>query len=78
MNYSSTQSFKRLFLESIINEAKEKLANVDSFFELVQKAFIEKVYVYQSEKLWSQDTKKLKIVFNFIREIQISSNEKMA
>jgi len=78
MNFSSTQSFKRLFLESIINEAKEKSANVDSFFELVQKTFIEKVYVYQSEKLWSQDTKKLKIVFNFIREIQISSNEKTA
>ncbi|WP_314939651.1 hypothetical protein [Parvimonas micra] len=65
-------------MESIINEAKEKSANVDSFFELVQKTFIEKVYVYQSEKLWSQDTKKLKIVFNFIREIQISSNEKTA
>lgn len=78
MNFSSTQSFKRLFLESIINEAKEKSANVDSFFELVQKTFIEKVYVYQSEKLWSQDTKKLKIVFNFIKEIQISSNEKTA
>jgi len=78
MNFSSTQSFKRLFLESIINEAKEKSANVDSFFELVQKTFIEKVYVYQSEKLWSQDTKKLKIVLNFIREIQISSNEKTA
>jgi len=65
-------------LESIINEAKEKTANVDSFFELVQKTFIEKVYVYQSEKLCSQDTKKLKIVFNFIKEIQISSNEKTA
>lgn len=56
MNFSSTQSLKRLFLESIINEAKEKSANVDSFFELVQKTFIEKVYVYQSEKLWSQET----------------------
>ena len=43
-------------MESIINEAKEKSANVDSFFELVQKTFIEKVYVYQSEKLWSQET----------------------
>ena len=80
-----------VILESIINEAKEKSANVDSFFELVKKytdikeldaeiirTFIEKVYVYQNEKLWSRDTKKLKIVFNFIGNIQIPSSKKTA
>ena len=66
-------------LEAIITAAKEKSANVDSFLEIVHtytdiqelnaeiiRTFIEKVYVYQSEKLWSRNTKKLKIVFNFI------------
>ena len=80
-----------VILESIINEAKEKSANVDSFFELVKKytdikeldaeiirTFIEKVYVYQNEKLWSRDTKKLKIVFNFIGNIQIPRSKKTA
>lgn len=69
-------------LEGIINEAKEKATNVNSFLDIVHKytdiqeldaeiirTFIEKVYVYQNEKLWSRDTKKLKIVFNFIGDI---------
>ncbi|MDO4649017.1 MAG: recombinase family protein, partial [Eubacteriales bacterium] len=78
-------------LEAIIEEATEKTANVDSFLKIVHRytdiqeldaeiirTFIEKVYVYQNEKLWSRDTKKLKIVFNFIGDIQIPSNEKTA
>lgn len=76
-------------LETIIDESNEKTANVDSFLEIVHKytdiqeldaeiirTFIEKVYVYQNEKLWSRDTKKLKIVFNFIGNIQIPNNKK--
>ena len=76
-------------LEAIIADAKEKTANVDSFLEIVHRytdiqeldaeiirTFIEKVYVYQNEKLWSRDTKKLKIVFNFIGDIQIPRKEK--
>lgn len=78
-------------LETIIDESNEKTANVDSFLEIVHKytdiqeldaeiirTFIEKVYVYQNEKLWSRDTKKLKIVFNFIENIQIPNNKKTA
>lgn len=78
-------------LEAIIADAKEKTANVDSLLEIVHRytdiqeldaeiirTFIEKVYVYQNEKLWSRDTKKLKIVFNFIGDIQIPSKEKTA
>ena len=72
-------------------EAKEKSANVESFLDIVHRytdiqeldaeiirTFIEKVYVYQNEKLWSRDTKKLKIRFNFIGDIEIPSNEKTA
>ncbi len=78
-------------LEDVISVAKEKSANVDSFLEIVHtytdiqelnaeiiRTFIEKVYVYQSEKLWSRNTKKLKIIFNFIEKIEIPSNVKMA
>ena len=81
--------FFRHTLETIIDESNEKTANVDSFLEIVHKytdiqeldaeiirTFIEKVYVYQNEKLWSRDTKKLKIVFNFIGNIQIPNNKK--
>ncbi len=78
-------------LETIIDEAKEKTANIESFLEIVHRytaiqeldaeiirTFIEKVYVYQNEKLWSRDTKKMKIVFNFIGDIEIPSNIKTA
>ena len=70
---------------------KVKSANVDSFLEIVHtytdiqelnaeiiKTFIEKVYVYQSEMKWSRNTKKLKIIFNFVGEVEIPSNVKTA
>ena len=78
-------------LETIITTAKEKSANVDSFLEIVHtytdiqelnaeiiRTFIEKVYVYQSEMKWSRNTKKLKIIFNFVGEVEIPSNVKTA
>lgn len=78
-------------LEAIITAAKEKSANVDSFLEIVHtytdiqelnaeiiRTFIEKVYVYQSETKWSRNTKKLKIIFNFVGEVEIPSNVKTA
>lgn len=78
-------------LETIIIAAKEKSANVDSFLEIVYtytdiqelnaeiiRTFIEKVYVYQSETKWSRNTKKLKIIFNFVGEVEIPSNVKTA
>lgn len=78
-------------LEAIIDEAKEKSANIDGFLEIVHtytdiqelnaeiiRTFIEKVYVYQSETKWSRNTKKIKIIFNFIGEIEIPTNVKTA
>ena len=78
-------------LEVIINDTKKKSANIDSSLDIVHtytdinelnaeiiRTFIEKVYVYQSEKLWSRNTKKIKTIFNFIGEIEIPSNVKTA
>lgn len=76
-------------LETIIEETNEQSTNIDSFLKIVHtytdiqelnaeiiRTFIEKVYVYQSETKWSRNTKKLKIVFNFIGEVEIPSNVK--
>lgn len=78
-------------LEVIINDTKKKSANIDCSLDIVHtytdinelnaeiiRTFIEKVYVYQSEKLWSRNTKKIKTIFNFIGEIEIPSNVKTA
>ncbi len=78
-------------LEAIIAEANEQSTNIDSFLKIVHtytdiqelnaeiiRTFIEKVYVYQSETKWSRNTKKLKIVFNFIGEVEIPTNIKTA
>lgn len=78
-------------LEVIIAAAKEKSSNIDSFLKIVHtytdiqdinaeiiRTFIEKVYVYQSEEKWSRNTKRIKIIFNFIGEIEIPSNIKTA
>ena len=35
------------------------------------RTFIEKVYVYGNEKPWDRNTKKIKVIFNFIEEIHI-------
>lgn len=78
-------------LEHLIDVAKEKSSNADSFLKLVKtdndikelnaeitRTIIEKVYVYGNEKPWDRNTKKLKVVFNFIGETHIPSNEKTA
>ena len=62
-----------------INAARQKSSNTDSFLRLVKnyidikelnaeiiRTFIEKVYVYGNEKPWDRDTKKIKVIFNFI------------
>ena len=62
-----------------INAAREKSSNTDSFLRLVKnyidikelnaeiiRTFIEKVYVYGNEKPWDRNTKKIKVIFNFI------------
>ena len=66
-------------LEHIIDAAREKSSNADSFLRLVKsytdikelnaeiiRTFIEKVYVYGNEKPWDRNTKKIKVIFNFI------------
>ena len=40
------------------------------------RTFIEKVYVYGNEKPWDRNTKKIKVIFNFIGEVHIPSNVK--
>lgn len=78
-------------LKHIIDAAKEKSNNVDSSLRLIKtytdikelnaeiiKTFIEKVYVYGNEKPWDRNTKKIKVVFNFIGEVHIPSNVKKA
>lgn len=78
-------------LEHIIDSAKQKSSNADSFLRLVKtytdikelnaeiiRTFIEKIYVYGNEKPWDRNTKKLKVIFNFIGEVHIPSNIKKA
>lgn len=78
-------------LEHIIDSAKQKSSNTDSFLRLVKtytdikelnaeiiRTFIEKIYVYGNEKPWDRNTKKLKVIFNFIGEVHIPSNIKKA
>lgn len=78
-------------LRHIIDAAKQKSSNADSFLRLVKtytdikelnaeiiRTFIEKIYVYRNEKPWDRNTKKLKIIFNFIGEVHIPSNVKKA
>lgn len=78
-------------LEHIIDAAREKSSNADSFLRLVKtytdikelnaeiiRTFIEKVYVYGNEKPWYRNTKKIKVIFNFIGEVHIPSNVKTA
>ena len=78
-------------LEHIIDAAREKSSNADSFLRLVKsytdikelnaeiiRTFIEKVYVYGNEKPWDRNTKKIKVIFNFIGEAHIPSNVKTA
>lgn len=88
-NYEKEQSTLTLRikeLESIIKEEQEKVANTNSFLNLVRnytnitkldaeiiRTFIEKVYVYTVHDDLGKKVKKLKIVFNFIGEINLPS-----
>lgn len=78
-------------LGHIIDAAKQKSSNADRFLRLVKtytdikelnaeiiRTFIEKIYVYGNEKPWDRNTKKLKVIFNFIGEVHIPSNVKKA
>lgn len=78
-------------LKHIIDAAKEKSSNADSFIRLVKnytdikelnaeiiRTFIEKVYVYGNDKPWDRNTKKMKVIFNFIGEVHIPTNVKTA
>lgn len=71
-------------LNQIISTAKESTANADSFLKLVRRytdireltpeiirAFVEKVYVHQTEKINGVKTRRIHIVFNYIGECEL-------
>ena len=73
-------------LNKIIKNEQEKITNTSSFLNLVKcytnitkldaeiiRTFIEKVYIYNVDTI---DTKKIKIVFNFIGEIDLPTENK--
>ena len=87
----SQRTYRLAELRHIIDSAKQKSSNVDSFLRLVKtytdikelnaeiiRTFIEKIYVYGNEKPWDRNTKKIKVIFNFIGEVHIPCNVKKA
>lgn len=71
-------------LNQIITTAKESTANADSFLKLVRRytdiweltpeiirAFVEKIYVHQTEKISGVKTRRIRIVFNYIGECEL-------
>lgn len=66
-------------LEKIPSYLKEHASwcNKELNAEIIR-TFIEKVYVYGNKKPWDRNTKKIKIIFNFIGEAHIPTNVKTA
>lgn len=75
-------------IEDIKNE-QEKITNTSSFLNLVKcytnitkldaeiiRTFIEKVYIYNADTIGTKKIKKIKIVFNFIGEIDLPTENK--
>lgn len=69
-------------LEATINTTNEEFTNIESFIKLVKKytnidkldceilrAFVDKVLVYQAEKIDGKKVQKIKIIYNFIGDI---------
>jgi len=87
-NEQHTLSSRIKELVSIIETEQNKVANTNSFLNLVKRytnitkldaeiirTFIEKVYVYNAEELQGKKVKKIKIVFNFIGEINLPTEK---
>ena len=75
-------------LKEIINSEKENSLNADRFLKLVRKhtdikeltaevlrEFVEKVYVYQSERVNGKRLQRIKIIYNCIGDFQTPSTE---
>lgn len=76
-------------LNKVIKNEQEKITNTSSFLNLVKcytnitkldaeiiRTFIEKVYVYNVDTIGTKKIKKIKIVFNFIGEIDLPTENK--
>ncbi|MCD7862920.1 MAG: DUF4368 domain-containing protein, partial [Lachnospiraceae bacterium] len=76
-------------LKALIASEKESSANVDAFLSIVRKytdiqkltaevirEFVEKIYVYQAEKVNGKRIQKVRIVWNCIGEFNIPAAEK--
>ena len=78
-------------LRDIISSSKSATANADSFLKIVRqytdireltpeiiRAFIEKVYVHQTEKVNGVKQRRIRIVFNYIGDFTPPAHEKTA
>lgn len=88
-NEQKTLNVRITELNKIIKNEQEKITNTTSFLNLIKcytnitkldaeiiRTFIEKVYIYNADTIGTKKIKKIKIVFNFIGEIDLSTENK--
>ena len=88
-NEQKTLNVRITELNKIIKNEQEKITNTSSFLNLVKcytnitkldaeiiRTFIEKVYIYNADTIGTKKIKKIKIVFNFIGEIDLPTKNK--
>ena len=88
-NEQKTLNVRITELNKIIKNEQEKITNTSSFLNLVKcytnitkfdaeiiRTFIEKVYIYNADTIGTKKIKKIKIIFNFIGEIDLSTENK--
>ena len=82
-NEQDTLTAKIQELKAIINATNDEFNNIDLFVKLVKKytnieklnckilrAFVDKVLVYQQERIDGKKVQKIKIIYNFIGDIR--------
>ena len=88
-NEQKTLNVRITELNKIIKNEQEKITNTSSFLKLVKcytnitkfdaeiiRTFIEKVYIYNADTIGTKKIKKIKIIFNFIGEIDLPTKNK--
>ena len=88
-NEQQTLNVRITELNKIIKNEQEKITNTSSFLNLIKcytnitkldaeiiRTFIEKVYIYNADTIGTKKIKKIKIVFNFIGEIDLPTKNK--
>lgn len=88
-NEQQTLNVRITELNKIIKNEQEKITNTSNFLNLVKcytnitkldaeiiRTFIEKVYIYNVDTIGTKKIKKIKIVFNFIGEIDLPTENK--